>query len=114
MLNVLTFDIEDWFHILDNDATRTELEWNSFPSRLEKNVYRILQMLDASGQKGTFFCLGWVARTYPAVVREIAAQGHEIGCHSDRHQLVYEQGPQAFRADLERAISVLEDVTGTP
>lgn len=112
-MNILTFDIEEWFHILDNDSTRTEQEWAGYERRLEKNVNRIVELLDKRKLKATFFCLGWVAREYPWVVRNIVDQGHEIACHSDRHQLVYEQSRHEFVEDLRRSIRSIEDVTGS-
>jgi peptidoglycan-N-acetylglucosamine deacetylase len=111
--NVLSFDVEDWFHILDNESTKTEKEWSAFPSRLKANVARILESLERAKVTGTFFCLGWVARNYPAVIREIHSAGHEIGCHSDRHQLVNELGFEHFRDDLRNALGSLEDVLGS-
>jgi polysaccharide deacetylase family protein (PEP-CTERM system associated) len=111
-MNILTFDIEDWFHILDNDATRGEREWEGFPSRIHANTDRILDELERGGRKATFFCLGWVARRYPEIVRAIDGRGHEIGSHSAMHQLVYEQGAKEFRRDLRDSIAVLEDTIG--
>src|SRR5690606_34465498 len=69
-LNILTFDIEDWFHILDNDSSRTEDDWSRYPSRIAKNTDRILELLDETGVRATFFCLGWVAEKHPDVVRK--------------------------------------------
>lgn len=112
-MNILTFDIEEWFHILDNDSTKTEREWNSYERRLDKNVDLILELLDRKAVKATFFCLGWVAREYPQVVRNIVDQGHEMACHSDRHQLVYEQSRNEFSEDLRRSICSIEDITGS-
>ena len=111
-MNILTFDIEEWFHILDNESTKSELTWSNYPIRIEKNVYRILELLQTYDQKATFFCLGWVAEKYPMLVRQIFEQGHEIGTHSYAHQLVYEQSLSSFEDDLDRSIKVLEDVTG--
>ncbi len=111
-MKILTFDIEEWFHILDNGSTKTEKEWAKFPSRIEENVARILDLLERKNQPATFFCLGWVARKYPDIVRRVADKGHEIGCHSDMHQLVYEQTPHQFKADLHDAIHSIEDATG--
>ena len=34
-MKILTFDVEDWFHILDNDDTRGPMEWRNFPARAE-------------------------------------------------------------------------------
>jgi polysaccharide deacetylase family protein (PEP-CTERM system associated) len=112
-LNILTFDIEDWFHILDNDSSRTEDDWSRYPSRIAGNTDRILELLDETGVRATFFCLGWVAEKHPNVVRKIHAAGYEIGTHSYAHQLVYDQGHEAFRSDLRRSVQRLEDVIGT-
>ncbi len=111
-MKILTFDIEEWFHILDNNSTKTEREWAKFPSRIEENVDRILDLLERKSQCATFFCLGWVARKYPGVVRKVADKGYEIGCHSDMHQLVYEQSPEQFKVDLGNAIHAIEDAVG--
>lgn len=109
-MKILTFDIEEWFHILDNDATKTEAEWEGFESRIHGNMDKIHGMLGS--QKATFFCLGWVARKYPEVLKDIDRRGHEIATHSDLHQLAYEQNRQTFEQDLERSIKSIEDVIG--
>jgi polysaccharide deacetylase family protein (PEP-CTERM system associated) len=109
-MKILTFDIEEWFHILDNDATKTEAEWEGFESRIHGNMDKIHEML--GDQKATFFCLGWVARKYPEVLKDIDRRGHEIATHSDLHQLAYEQNRQTFEQDLERSIKSIEDVIG--
>ncbi len=111
-MNILTFDIEEWFHILDNDSTKTEAEWSAFPSRLEHNMERIFELLERKDQKATFFCLGWVARQHPELIKKISALGYEIATHSDLHQLAYEQNRDVFKADLEKSIKSLEDLTG--
>ncbi len=109
-MKILTFDIEEWFHILDNEATKTEAEWEGFESRIHRNMDKIHGMLGK--QKATFFCLGWVARKYPEVIKEIDRRGHEIATHSDLHQLAYEQSRTFFTQDLERSIKSIEDVIG--
>ena len=111
-MRILTFDIEDWFHILDHDQTRAEADWERYPSRVEANVERILEMLERHNQKATFFVLGWIARRHPGVVRMIGDRGHQFGTHSDTHQLVYEQSRQEFADDLRRSIDVLEQTCG--
>lgn len=111
-MKILTFDIEEWFHILDHSSTATEFEWNSFDARIHVNVDAILDLLATAGQKATFFCLGWIARRYPDVIIKIASSGHEIASHSDMHQLVYGQSRAAFRSDVERSLFSLEDLIG--
>lgn len=110
-MNILTFDIEEWFHLLDNDSTRSAEQWEGYEVRIYENVDRILRMLDATDTKATFFIIGWVARKYPDLVRQIAAK-YEIGSHTMNHQLVWQQRPEEFREDVSSSISLLEDITG--
>ncbi|RAK00073.1 polysaccharide deacetylase family protein (PEP-CTERM system associated) [Larkinella arboricola] len=111
-MNILTFDIEEWFHLLDNPSTKSEQDWGRYESRIHHNMDRIFQLLDETNSRATFFCLGWVARKYPEVIRRIDEAGYEVATHSDLHQLAYEQSPTEYRADLERSIKSLQDVTG--
>ena len=111
-MNILTFDIEDWFHILDNNSTKTEKQWYKYEYRLESNIDRILELLERNKQKATFFSLGWAARKFPQILKKINSYGYEIGTHSDIHQLVYEQNKDEFRQDLDRSIKSIEDVIG--
>lgn len=104
---ILTVDVEDWFHILDNPETMTESHWSRFPSRVENETARLLDLFDRHSQKATFFILGYIARNHPEVVREIAGRGHEIATHGDMHQLVYNQTPEAFEADLVASMEAI-------
>lgn len=110
-MNILTFDTEEWFHLLDNDSTRTESQWDSFEVRIYDNVDRILQILDDTNTKATFFVIGWVAKKYPDLVRRIA-QKYEIGSHTMNHQLVWQQTRDEFREDVYASKALLEDITG--
>lgn len=112
-MNILTFDIEEWFHILDNHSTKTELEWSRYEKRLDANMERIFELLQKKNQKATFFCLGWIAREYPHIIKHIHAQGYEIATHSDTHQLAYEQNKYTFTEDLKKSIDSIESITGT-
>ena len=111
-MNILTFDIEEWFHILDNDSTKTVNEWGKYESRIHQNMERIFDLLEKHNQKATFFCLGWVGETYPEIIKEISNRGYEVGSHTRMHQLIYEQERETFKKDLEYSIKTLEDLTG--
>jgi len=111
-MNILTFDIEDWFNLLDIPATANVEDWDRFEPRIHRNVDRLIETLQRHGYKATFFCLGWVAEKYPEVIRRIDAGGFEIASHSHTHQLAYQQSPEQFRQDIERSIHALEDVIG--
>ena len=109
-MNILTFDVEEWFHILDNDSTKTEKEWSKYEYRLESNMDRIFKLLERKNQKATFFCLGWIAREFPHILKKIDTMGFEIATHSDKHQLAYEQNRNEFKQDLENSIKSIEDI----
>jgi peptidoglycan-N-acetylglucosamine deacetylase len=111
-MNILTFDIEEWFHIMDNESTKTINEWKNYESRIHDNMKRIFLMLEKTNQRATFFCLGWIAEKYPEIIRQIVDQRYEIGSHTRMHQLVYEQKPEEFRNDVEYSIKTLEDISG--
>jgi polysaccharide deacetylase family protein (PEP-CTERM system associated) len=111
-MNILTFDIEEWFHILDNDSTKTCNEWVHYESRIHANMERIFTILDTVKAKATFFCLGWIVEAYPDIIKAIVDRGYEVGTHTTMHQLIYEQSPQTFAKDLEYSIKTLEDISG--
>ena len=111
-MNILTFDVEDWFHILDNPSTKSEKQWNQLESRIHQNMDTILSLLEKHNQKATFFSIGWIARKYPEILKKVDSLGHEIASHSDMHQLAYEFNREEFRQDLEQSIKSIEDVVG--
>jgi len=111
-MRILTFDIEEWFHILDNDSTKTVNEWSNYESRIDVNIDRILNVLDFCGYKATFFCLGWIVDKYPEVIRRIIQRGYELGSHTQMHQLIYEQNPKSFRNDIDHSVKSIQDITG--
>ena len=111
-MNILTFDVEDWFHVLDNPETKDEKQWIQLESRIHQNMDKILDLLEKHDQKATFFTIGWIARKYPEILKKIDSLGHEIASHSDMHQLAYEFNREEFRQDLERSVKSIEDVVG--
>ncbi|RXK88050.1 DUF3473 domain-containing protein [Chlorobaculum sp. 24CR] len=111
-MHILTFDIEEWFHLFDNSFTDDVSQWGGYESRIYSNMDRLFLLLEKKSQSATFFCLGWIAEKYPNIIREITKRGYEIGSHTDIHQLVYKQTAHQFREDLIRSLRVIEDITG--
>lgn len=111
-MKFLTFDIEDWFHILDNPQTKYPEQWDFFPKRIHIGLDIILDLCAKYEIKATFFCLGWIAEKYPEEIKKIQSAGHEIGTHGYAHQLVYDQTENEFRQDLEKSIALLKSITG--
>ncbi|MBV8730297.1 MAG: DUF3473 domain-containing protein [Acidobacteriia bacterium] len=112
MRNILTIDVEEYFHASEVQRFTGARSWPHYPSRVEDQTNRILELLDRHHTKATFFVLGWVAERCGRLVRTIHAAGHEIGCHSYAHRLVYQMTPVEFRLDTERALSAIEDACG--
>jgi polysaccharide deacetylase family protein (PEP-CTERM system associated) len=111
-MKILTFDIEEWFHILDNQSTKSVREWSKYESRIHHNMDKIFNLLNKSDQKATFFIVGWIAEKYPEVVKKINEYGYEIGSHTHMHQLMYEQNKREVKEDLLKSLDILESITG--
>jgi polysaccharide deacetylase family protein (PEP-CTERM system associated) len=112
MKNVVSFDVEDYFHVGAFASSINRSQWTTLPSRVEANTDKILEMLAKNGTLGTFFVLGWVAEHFPGLVQRIAAAGHEIACHSQEHHRVFELSPAEFRSDTLEAKKSIENACG--
>ena len=110
--NLLTIDVEDYFHANGLQSHVGRAQWTSMPGRVEHNTHRLLELLANHDVRATFFVLGWVAARYPDLVREIHSQGHEIASHGWDHELVYDQTPGEFDRDITRTKGFLEDLNG--
>jgi polysaccharide deacetylase family protein (PEP-CTERM system associated) len=110
--NALTVDVEEYYHAAIFRRAAGRLDTRARESRVERSMDLLLSILAERHVRGTFFVVGEVAARHPALLRTIAAQGHEIGCHSDRHDDVSAQTPEEFRADLRRARGRIEDAVG--
>jgi polysaccharide deacetylase family protein (PEP-CTERM system associated) len=114
IVNVMSVDVEDYFHVSVFDGRVPRSEWDRMESRVAANTDRLLDIFDEFAVRSTFFVLGWVAERHPDLVRRIAERGHEIASHGYAHRLVYDQTPSTFREDVRRAKRLLEDATGRP
>lgn len=111
-IKIMTFDIEDWFHIIENEYKESENNWDNYNNRVEKNIDKILDLLDENNIQATFFSLGWIGDKYPQLLKKIQLGGHEIGSHSYAHTLVYKMKKDEFEEDLKRSIYTIEDAIG--
>ena len=112
MVNALTIDVEDYFQVSAFAPFIKRSEWPQRECRVERNVERILALLESRNTHATFFTLGWIAERYPQLVRSIVAQGHELASHGYGHERVSDLNPSDFYADIDRAKKLLEDVGG--
>ena len=112
IVNAMTIDVEDYFHVSVFDGLVPRSDWDRLESRVVRNTERLLGIFDDVRIKATFFVLGWVAERFPELVRRIAEGGHEIASHGYGHRLIYDQTPAAFRDDVRRAKDLLEAAGG--
>ncbi|NGZ87094.1 XrtA system polysaccharide deacetylase [Duganella aceris] len=112
--NALTVDVEDYFQVSAFAGHIRRADWASLPCRVERNVNLILDMLAQHGARATFFTLGWIAERYPALVRRIVADGHELASHGYLHQRASEQTAVEFQRDITLSKLLLEQLSGQP
>lgn len=110
--NYLTIDVEDYFHVSAFENIVGYKRWSEFEPRVVKNTETILSLLQQYGIKATFFVLGWVADNFPQLVKKIDAHGHEVGCHSYQHRLIYNLTPAEFKRDTKQSKDILEQIIG--
>jgi len=113
-LAALSVDVEDYFQVESLRRFCPRDRWPEFEDRTEASTHRVLDVLDAHQARATFFVLGWSAERHPGLVRQITQRGHEIASHGYAHELVTRQTPVEFRADVQRAKRLLEDLCGQP
>ncbi len=112
--NALTIDVEDYFQVSAFDPYIPRDDWDSIPCRVERNIDRILSLLEKKGINATFFTLGWIAKRYPSMVRRIVENGHELASHGCDHDRVTELGSDEFYKDIADSKKILEDISGFP
>ena len=110
--NMLTVDVEDWFHICGIETIISQSDWSRLESRVVSNTMKILTILERKKTRATFFVLGCIAERHPHLIKEIHMRGHEIATHGYGHQRVYTMTPEAFRKDLRKSVSIIYQLTG--
>ena len=106
-MNILTFDIEEWYIEKEFGGNRNE-KYAEYDSYLDN----ILSLLNETGKKASFFCVGKMAIDFPQVIRKIAAEGHEIGCHSNVHTWLNKMSKIQALEDTHAAVDSLEQLIG--
>ena len=107
---LLSIDFEDWHQLVRRRIGVPD--WERPGPALARQTERLLGLLDDLGVRATFFILGLAARSYPDLIEQVVARGHEVGCHGDAHRLVSAQTRQEFATDLRRARTTIEQLSG--
>lgn len=114
VVNILTIDVEDWFHICGIEELIPKAIWPALESRVTKTTMKILNILSQHRITATFFVLGFVAESHPDLIRKIQGQGHEIATHGYAHRRVYTMSRDLFRKDLRKSMCIISEITGQP
>jgi len=113
MINALSVDVEDYYHVSAFEKAIRYEDWGLHEYRVERNTYRVLDLLEEYNLKATFFILAWVAERSPTIIRAITKGGHEVASHGYAHQLIYKQTPKQFREETRLSKKILEDISGS-
>ncbi|WP_298881792.1 polysaccharide deacetylase family protein [uncultured Polaribacter sp.] len=111
-MNILTFDIEEWFHVFEDHNNADVANWLTFEKRLPYMIDVLLDLLSKYNTKATFFCMGWIVERYPEIIKKIDSKGYEIGSHSNLHKLAHTQTRFQYSEDLKTSINTIEDLIG--
>jgi polysaccharide deacetylase family protein (PEP-CTERM system associated) len=114
VVNAFSVDVEDYFQVSALASAIPRETWSSRDLRVERNTAVLLDLLAERGLHGTFFVLGWIADRCPALVKRIAAAGHEVASHGYSHRLIYNQTHAEFQEETTRSKHLLEDLIGAP
>ena len=109
----LSVDVEEYFHAANLAEVCPIREWHTLPSRVKETTSKLLDIFDITNSKGTFFILGYTARSCPEIVKEIKNRGHEIASHGFAHKIAYFQNHKQFLRDVSKAKKLLEDISGS-
>lgn len=112
--DILTVDLEDWFHILEVEGGHAREDWDGLESRALTNTERLLTLFSETGATATFFVVGWLAWRHPGLARRIASAGHEVASHSFWHEVLARHDRASLVADLRASKEILEDQSGRP
>src|SRR5262249_59613507 len=112
VLNAMTIDVEDYFHVQAFDGVIDRALWDALPRRVEQNTNRLLEIFADTRTKATFFALGWVAERHPSLIRRIASEGHELASNGYAHIRAARQNRNEFRAAVAKPNLLLRDAPG--
>ena len=112
LLNAMTVDVEDFFHVSAFESVISPSQWKDYQPRVDTNTRRLLDLFAKNQVKSTFFVLGWVAERYPELIKEIHRQGHEVASHGYAHRRATQQSRDELLQDVKRSKDHLEDLLG--
>lgn len=111
MINALTIDLEDWYHICGLEEFSKPSQWDTYESRIINNTGKLLEILKTFNVKATFFVLGYIALNEPGLIKDIKKGGHEIATHGFFHKRIFEITEHEFEEDIAKSIDTIFTIT---
>ncbi|MDT8324053.1 MAG: DUF3473 domain-containing protein [Bacteroidota bacterium] len=102
----LSIDVEEWFCAHNLSPPLLRRDWERCESRVERSMDRLLDLLDATDSRATFFLLGWVMQRQPQLATEIIRRGHEVATHGYDHRMLTSMDANEFERDLTRCLDL--------
>lgn len=112
MVNAISVDLEDWYHICDFNNSVIQKDWKEYIIRLENNVSKILNLFEQYDIHATFFTVGMIAKNMHGLIKKISDSGHEIATHGFSHRRIFDMTPEEFEEDLLCSKSAIEKAAG--
>jgi polysaccharide deacetylase family protein (PEP-CTERM system associated) len=110
--HILTVVVEDYFQVGTFSHLIPRGYWGRFETNLKRNTDTVLELLEETRSRATFFTCGWIADNHPEVLRRIVDCGHEVACQGYIHHNIQELSPEDFVKDFKRSRAAVEDAIG--
>lgn len=96
MKNALTIDLEDWYH---PEFVRKRINGIK-KEQIIDSTFRLLQLLEKTNTKATFFIIGEIAQKHPKLIKYIYDGGHELAFHGMKHVPVRSYDYNTFQKEI--------------
>ena len=119
MINILTFDIEEYYSSGENfkDYIDDNGEFNNMESRINIEMNEIFPILEKYNAKATFFVLASLLEKNNELrmwLNKFIFHGHEIGMHSYNHNVVYNETREEFENEISHGKKLIESIISVP
>jgi polysaccharide deacetylase family protein (PEP-CTERM system associated) len=103
LLNILTIDLEEWYHpeyVRDDAASSRE-------DHSLQDLQESLELLEKHNTRATFFVLGEIAKKHPELIKRIERKEHEIAFHGYFHEPLSSKTAQTLQSEIDEFKAVL-------
>jgi polysaccharide deacetylase family protein (PEP-CTERM system associated) len=112
MVNALSIDLEDHYHVCGLDSNSAQESVVRPNGRLQKSVNNIINLLERDDIHATFFVVGELAKSYPELIKKIVDRGHEVASHGFVHKRIFDMSQEEFEQDLIQSKVAIENASG--